>query len=171
MHIVHNLSNSAGFFFTAEFLRIRFQCFHDPAFCWLPKPKPGGVLWEQLIGGHTLMSWGKAESWMKWDIEVTQGESQHTPAWSHAKLLESPTLMDILSIHVSPAVSLSRSLSRACSVFWVWWMQSESINLFPRWIPDKIYKDKLNKLLMGWPISLSAFLCRSEGLCRSFCLT
>lgn len=40
-------------------------------------------------------------------------------------------------------------------------MQSESINLFPCWIPDKIYKDKLNKLLMGWPISLCASLCQS----------
>lgn len=47
-------------------------------------------------------------------------------------------------------------LSASRSLFWAWWIQSESINLFPRWIPDQIYKDKLNKLLMGQPISLCA---------------
>lgn len=46
-------------------------------------------------------------------------------------------------------------------------MQSESINLFPCWIPDKIYKDKLNKLLMGWPISLCASLCTQGFGCET----
>lgn len=72
-----------------------------------------------------------------------------------------------LSLSFSSSASLGLLCSLSRSVFWAWWMQSESINLFPCWIPDKIYKDKLNKLLMGWPISLCAGLCRSVSMCVS----
>ena len=85
------------------------------------------------------------------------------------------TLINVLSppLHLSLSLLSPASLRLLCSlshsVFWAWWMQSESINLFPCWKPDKIYKDKLNKLLMGWPISLCACLCR-ECVCVCVCV-
>lgn len=63
-----------------------------------------GVLWEPLIGIHTLMSWGEAALWMKQVIAVTQGESQPTPAWSHAKPLGSTMLSALMNV-LSPSVS------------------------------------------------------------------
>lgn len=90
-------------------------------------------------------------------------------AWNPNAILPDECTLSVSLLSLSSfCLSLTPLLSHSHSVFWAWWMQSESINLFPCWIPDKIYKDKLNKLLMGWPISLCVCMCWID--CVAVCL-
>lgn len=80
---------------------------------------------------------------------------------THSSLISGKAFWNLMLTDLINAPPIHPPLSVSLSVFLLWWMQSESINPFPCWIPDKIYKDKLNKLLMGWPISLCGSLCWS----------
>lgn len=92
-------------------------------------------------------------------------------AWNPNAILPDECTLSVSLLSLSSfCLSLTPLLSHSHSVFWAWWMQSESINLFPCWIPDKIYKDKLNKLLMGWPISLCVCMCWID-LCLCVCVS